>query len=389
MIMLSLYFSKDSLIMREYCPMAKIITPIYPLRTFFSLAILLLLSACSDLGYYWHTSTGHIALMNQRVYIDNILEDPDLDPKFRERLLLVKAIRVFSVETLALPKSDSYNNYVQLDRAYVLQNLFAAAEFSTDLYLWCYPIVGCAGYRGYYDEEMLASYVEQLKAQNFDTYIGNVPAYSTLGWFDDPVLSSFIYWPDYRLAGLLFHELSHQRIYIKNDTQFNESLAVAIQQAGTELWLKTSQRGQQLEEYRRWIEYQGEVIKLIEETRETLAELYRSDHDEVSMREQKQLILAGSRDNYAALALRLNYRDGFANWFAGDLNNARLGSVSAYHAQKPAFLAILKARDNNFEAFFKTVESISKLDKSARDRCLALWLEGKVVVDEGCPKAPG
>jgi len=374
--------------MREYYPMAKIITPIYPLRTFFSLTILLLLNACSDFGYYWHTSTGHIALMNQRVYIDNILEDPDLDPKFRERLLLVKAIRVFSVETLALPESGSYNNYVQLDRAYALQNLFAAAEFSTDLYLWCYPIVGCAGYRGYYDAEMLASYVEQLKAQNFDTYVGNVPAYSTLGWFDDPVLSSFIYWPDYRLAGLLFHELSHQRIYIKNDTQFNESLAVAVQQAGTELWLKTSQHGQQLEEYRRWIEYQGEVITLIKETRETLAELYRSDDDEVSMREQKQLILAGSRDNYAALALRLNYRDGFANWFAGNLNNARLGSVSAYHAQTPAFLAILKAQNYDFEAFFKTVESISKLDKSARDGCLALWLEGKILVGEGCPKAP-
>jgi predicted aminopeptidase len=357
-------------------------------RTICGLSILLLLSACSDLGYYWHTSTGHMALMNQRVYIDDMLEDPDLDSKLRERLLLVKAIRVFSVETLALPESGSYKNYVQLDRPYALQNLFAAAEFSTDLHLWCYPVVGCAGYRGYYDEEKLAEYVEQLKAQNFDTYIGNVPAYSTLGWFDDPVLSSFIYWPDYRLAGLLFHELSHQRIYIKNDTQFNESLAVAIQQAGTELWLKTSQRGQQLEEYRRWIEYQGEVITLIEETRETLAKLYRSDYDEVSMREQKQLILAGSRDKYAALALRLNYRDGFANWFAGNLNNARLGSVSAYNAQTPAFLAILKAQNYDFEAFFKTVESISKLDKSARDECLALWFEGKILVDEGCPKAP-
>jgi len=368
--------------------MAKIITPIYPLRTFFLLAILLLMSGCSDFGYYWHTSTGHIALMNQRVYIDKLLEDPDLDPKLRERLLLVKAIRAFSVEKLALPRSGSYDNYVQLDRAYALQNLFAAEEFSTELYLWCYPIVGCAGYRGYYDEDMLASYVEQLEAQGFDTYVGNVPAYSTLGWFDDPVLSSFIDWPDYRLAGLLFHELSHQRIYIKNDTQFNESLAVAVQQAGTELWLKASQRSQQLEEYRQWIEYQGEVIALIMATRKTLAELYRSDYDEVSMREQKQLILAGSQDKYAALAVRLNYRDGFAHWFAGNLNNARLGSVSAYHAQTPAFLSILKARNYDFEAFFKTVETISKLDKSARDECLASWLEGRIVADENCPKAP-
>jgi predicted aminopeptidase len=365
--------------------MTKIITPIYSMRTFFSLTILLLSSACSDLGYYWHTTNGHMELMQKRVYIEDMLEDPDLDPELRKRLLLVKAIRSFSVEALALPESASYNNYVQLDRPYALQNLFAAAEFSTNLHLWCYPIIGCAGYRGFYDEEMLAAQVGLLKARNFDTYIGNVPAYSTLGWFDDPVLSSFINWPDYRLAGLLFHELSHQRIYVKNDTQFNESLAVAVQQAGTELWLKTSHRDQQLDAYRRWIVYHNEVIALIEETRATLKELYQSDRDEATMREQKQLIFAHSRDNYAALAHRLNYHDGFANWFAGELNNARLGSVSAYHAQTPAFLAILKTLNYDFDAFFDTVETISELEKHARDKCLAWWSEDRESIDAGCP----
>jgi len=354
------------------------------MRTFLLLSLLPLLSACSDLGYYWHTANGHMTLMNKRIDIDVMLEDPELEPKLRERLQLVKEIREFSVETLSLPESGSYNNYVQLDRPYALKNLFAATEFSTDLHVWCYPIVGCASYRGYYDEDRLAEYVEQLKAQNFDTYIGFVPAYSTLGWFDDPVLSSFIYWPDYRLAGLLFHELSHQRIFIESDTGFNESLAVAVQQAGTELWLESSSRSAQRDEFRHWIEYQSEVTGLIEQTRDTLAELYQGDQDETIKREQKQFIFASTRESYSALAQRLNYRGGYESWFAGELNNAKLGSVSAYHEQLPAFLAILKARDYDFSAFFDTVEGISKLNKEERDECLALWSEGKLSGDENC-----
>lgn len=355
------------------------------MRTFLLLCLLPLLSACSDLGYYWHTANGHMALMNKRIDIDVMLEDPELEPKLRERLRLVKEIRVFSVETLSLPESGSYNNFVQLDRPYALKNLFAATEFSTNLHVWCYPIVGCASYRGYYDEDRLAEYVEQLKAQNFDTYIGFVPAYSTLGWFDDPVLSSFIYWPDYRLAGLLFHELSHQRIFVENDTRFNESLAVAVQQAGTELWLKSSNRSAQRDQFRRWIEYQREVVALIEQTRKTLAELYQGDQVEAIKRERKQAIFDSTRESYADFARRLNYRGGFESWFAGELNNAKLGSVSAYHAQIPAFLAILKARDYDFAAFFDTVEVISELDKAERDECLALWSEGKLDGDGNCP----
>jgi len=356
------------------------------MRTFLLLSLLPLLSACSDMSYYWHTANGHMALMNKRIDIDVMLDDPVLEPELRERLQLVKEIRDFSVESLSLPESGSYNKYVQLDRPYVLKNLFAATEFSTELHVWCYPIVGCASYRGYYDEERLAAYVAQLKAQNFDTYVGFVPAYSTLGWFDDPVLSSFIYWPDYRLAGLLFHELSHQRIYVENDTRFNESLAVAVQQTGTELWLKTSNRSAQLDEFRRWIEYRREVVLLIEQTRKSLAELYQGDQDGAVKREQKLVIFDSTRESYTALAQRLNYRGGFENWFTGELNNAKLGSVSAYHAQLPAFLAILKARDYDFAAFFNTVESISELDKAERDECLDLWSAGNLSGADDCPK---
>jgi predicted aminopeptidase len=204
-----------------------------------------------------------------------------------------------------------------------------------------------------------------------------------LGWFDDPVLSSFIYWPDYRLAGLLFHELTHQRIFVENDTQFNESLAVAVQQAGTALWLRSTQRNAQQDDFQRWIEYQREVIELIQETRESLAELYQSGTTEKIKRDQKQVIFADARQSYTALAARLNYRGGYKNWFADDLNNAKLGSVAAYYAQTPAFLAILKARDTDFGAFFDTVEIISRMDKAERDACLILWSEASVT--DHCP----
>lgn len=280
------------------------------MRKLFPLALILLVSACSDLGYYWHSTKGHLALMNKRVDIDVMLQQPDLDSDLRQRLLLVQQIREFSIDELALPESGSYANYAQLDRPYVLQNLFAANEFSTQLHSWCYPIVGCTSYRGYYDEERLNEYVEQLKTQGFDTHIGYVPAYSTLGWFDDPVLSSFIDWPDYRLAGLLFHELTHQRLFIDDDTQFNESLAVAVQLAGTELWLKSVSQDTQMGEFRRWIEYRRRVVSLIVQTREKLGQLYKTESNDAIKREKKQAIFAASRESYTVIAENMNYKGG-------------------------------------------------------------------------------
>jgi predicted aminopeptidase len=328
---------------------------------------------------------GHLALMNKRVDIDDILEQADTDADLKQRLQLVQQIRAFSVDQLALPESASYSNYVQLDRPYVLQNLFAASEFSTQLHRWCYPIVGCTSYRGYYDEERLYEYVAQLKTLGFDTHIGYVPAYSTLGWFDDPVLSSFIDWPDYRLAGLLFHELTHQRLFIDDDTQFNESIAVAVQLAGTELWLKSVHKDTQMGEFKRWIEYRRKVVSLIGQTREKLGQLYKSESSDAIKRDKKQAIFTASRESYSVIAENMNYRGGFKNWFAGELNNAKIGSVSAYNTHAPAFLAMISALDYDFSAFFEMAYAIGAMDRTEREQCLALWKDSKAVNDERCP----
>lgn len=355
------------------------------MRWIISIPLLLMLCGCADLGYYWHNANGHLSVMNQRVYIDDLLADEQLDAGLRERLVLVEEIRRFAIERLDLPDNGSYRSYVELDRPYVLQNIFAAAEFSTRLYEWCYPVIGCAGYRGYYDETRMLAYVDGLKAEGLEVYIGQVPAYSTLGWFDDPILSSFIDWPDYRLAGLLFHELTHQQVYIEDDTSFNESLASAVQQVGTELWLQSRQQYQQLDRLNAWLDYRDEVIALIEATRAQLATLYAMDIKDAEKRDRKARAFDVARVAHAEIAGRHKIEEGFTRWFSDELNNAKIGSVSAYNALRPAFVNMIRAQDLDFAAFYDYVEALGSLDKPVRDNCLKAWERQAAELGSDCP----
>ncbi len=344
-----------------------------PLFSIVLLALILLIQGCADLGYYWHSTRGHMAIMQQRIQIETLLADDQLTPALRQQLLKAQQIRRFSVEQLALPDNRSYHSYVELNRAQVLHNLFAAPEFSTQLHQWCYPLVGCASYRGYFDFNRLQTYATQLREDGYDTYIGPVPAYSTLGWFDDPVLSSFINWPEHRLAGLIFHELTHQRVYIDGDSRFNESLATAVQQAGTERWLKAQQKNNSIERLRHFREYQQQVNQLMESTRLKLDEIYGSQLSIAEKRQQKKERLINAKTQHAALAKDFEIETGFTQWFESGLNNAKLGSVSTYQARSAEFLNMLEAMDHNFEVFFDYVERLAKLQKPRREICLNVW----------------
>ena len=343
------------------------------MRRLISIPLLLLLSGCADLGYYWHSTRGHLAVMSQRVDIEELLQDPSQEASLQQRLELVQAIRRFSVERLALPDNGSYLSYVELDRPYVIQNLFAAPEFSTRLHRWCYPIVGCASYRGYYDETRLQAYIDELEAQGLETHVGKVSAYSTLGWFDDPVLSSFIHWPEYRLAGLIFHELTHQQIYIDDDTTFNESLASAVQQVGTRLWLEYRKRDDVVLAFERWLAYRDETIALIQSTRDELAAIYARDTDDEDKRAAKAGVFVVAREAHAAIARRHGIDGGFNRWFEEPLNNAKIGSVAAYHSQAAAFIRMIDAHGLDFAGFYRYVEKLGRLEKSDRDRCINAW----------------
>ena len=356
------------------------------MRSLISIPLLLLICGCSDFGYYWHNASGHMAVMNQRVDIEELIADDSTEAELRERLRLVQQLRRFAIERLDLPNNGSYSSYVRLGRPWVVQNLFAAPEFSTRLHEWCYPLIGCASYRGYYNEERLLAYADELRAQGLEIHIGRVPAYSTLGWFDDPVLSSFIGWPEYRLAGLLFHELTHQRIYIDDDTTFNESLASAVQQAGTELWLRSKNDSAGLREFSRWLAYRGEVIALIVATRERLAAIYASESSEAEKREQKAGQFAAASAEHGRIAQRHGVDNGFKRWFAAGLNNAKIGSVSAYNSRVQAFLNMLQARDQDFTAFYRDVQRVGELEQEARERCLDAWASNSAT-SSACPAA--
>ncbi len=346
----------------------------------------LLLGACADLGYYWHTAKGHLAIMEKRVAIKDILTDPGSDKKLQQRLILVNQIRRFAFEKLALPESGSYTDYAQLDRPYALQNLVAAPEFSTRALTWCYPIAGCTSYRGFYEQKRLDDFVNALKVDNNDIHISRVPAYSTLGWFDDPVLSSFINWPDHRLAGLLFHELTHQRIYIDDNSKFNESLATAVQQVGIRQWLSSRGQHERLDKFNRSLLYRRDVVLLIEAGRNRLTVLYQGDKSDEWKRAEKQKTFQILREQYEEVSSSHNYRDGFAKWFAADLNNAKLASVSTYNALIPAFVTMIQSFDKNFEAFFNYAESIGDLDKEKRELCLLAWQKGNAQNEAACLK---
>ncbi len=355
------------------------------MRYLISIPLLLLLCGCTDFGYYWHSARGHLAVMNQRVDIEDLLEDQATTVELRERLVLVQEIRRFSVARLALPENDSYRSFVELDRPYLIQNLFAAPEFSTSLQRWCYPIIGCASYRGYYDEERLRTYVDELESAGLEVHIGRVSAYSTLGWFDDPVLSSFINWPDHRLAGLLFHELTHQQIYIDDDTTFNESLASAVQLVGTELWLESRGQQDELEKLSRWSSYRAEVIELIESTRRRLARIYDTDSSDADKRNDKAGVFADARNSHRDIASKHGVSGGFSAWFAGELNNAKIGSVAAYNSQAPAFINMLRAQELDFAAFYDYVAAVGELGKAERDSCLDAWSRQHTSKDD-CPE---
>lgn len=354
------------------------------MRCLISIPLLLMLAGCADLGYYWHSARGHFAVMDKRVEIEVLLADPETSPELRARLALVREIRRFSVTRLELPENDSYLSYAELERPYLIQNLFAAPELSTRLQQWCYPVIGCASYRGYFDEARLLAYVEELEASGLEVHVGRVSAYSTLGWFDDPVLSSFINWPDYRLAGLLFHELTHQQIYIEDDTTFNESLASAVQQVGTELWLQSRGQTDELDELARWSKYRAEVIALIESTRAGLDEIYAAESSATDKRKRKAAAFADARSKHQVIAARHGVTGGFSGWFAGELNNAKIGSVSAYNSLMPAFVNMIRAQGLNFSAFYAYVEAVGKLDKLERDACLEAWSRQQAS-DNSCP----
>lgn len=325
-------------------------------------------ASVSDLGYYWQSTRGHLALMAAARPIPELLADPTLDPRLKSRLEVAAEVRAFASRELGLPDNGSYTRYAELGRPYAVWNVFAAPEFSLELRQWCFPVAGCVGYRGYFEHEGAQREAETLRAQGLEAFVAGIPAYSTLGWFDDPVLSSFVHLPDAELARLIFHELAHQVAYAKGDTTFNESFATAVEQAGMRRWLDF--RGDPALEraYAEHASRRRAFIALLLEHRGLLEAAYRDAGRPEDLRERKAAVFAALERRYAALKAAWGGYAGFDRWFAEGPTNAHLASVSAYHALVPAFERRLAAHDGDLRRFFDDVRRLAAMPTQLRMR---------------------
>ena len=326
------------------------------------------IAALSGGCYLLQSAGGQLSLMSKRKPMDTVIDAPKTPEKLRAQLKSVTAIRNFASRDLGLPDNGSYRKYADIGRPYVVWNVVAAPEFSIEPKRWCFPIVGCVAYRGYFVEARARRFAAKLHAQGFDVVVGGVAAYSTLGHFDDPILNTMVSWNDVELASIIFHELTHQLLYISNDAAFNEALATTVEEEGVKRWLEAQGRGKDLEQH--LIEQQRylEAIALMNKTREQLATLYASGLPPPLMREKKREAFESMTDAYAALRRQWGGQGPFDAWFAKDINNAHLASIATYFACVPGFERELKAVGGNLPAFYRRVRELAKLDQEHRDQ---------------------
>ena len=331
------------------------------LTTIGTLGLYGLLGGC----YYVQATRGQIEVLAKREPIEEILASPDTDAELQRRLRLVQDARRFSVDELGLPDNKSYRSYADLERDFVVWNVFAAPEFSLDAREWCYPIVGCVSYRGYFSEEAAYAEANRLRQKGFDVAVGGVPAYSTLGNFNDPVLNTMMRWDDVRLVSTLFHELAHQVIYIKDDTAFNESFATAVEEIGIERWLAANGNPEDMAGYREQKQLNRRLVELVDAAREDLRGNYQRDTDTGTLRALKAERYERLADDVRA-ALRAAGRSE-NHWLTVEPNNARLLPMALYDRHVPAFLALYVDCGNELGCLYDEVEEISKLDSDARN----------------------
>lgn len=344
------------------------------IRLAFVAGLALGVSGCG-LPYYWQAVSGQIGLLRQRTPIDTALADANLDAEVKRRLSAVSDIRQFAVDRLQLPDNDSYTSYVDLDRSYVVWNVIAAEEFSVDPMRWCFPFAGCVAYRGYFDRAAAESYQARLAARGLDTYSGGASAYSTLGYFADPVLSTMLEGGDEYVAALLFHELAHQRLYIKDDSEFNEAFASTIEEFGMELWLRETQAAADLDRYRARLARRTEFGALVARQQSRLREIYAGNGDEERMRAAKTAAFALMRDEYEELKRRWDGASEYDDWFEQSMNNATLAAVATYRQWLPALKQRLAAV--GLSEFYTDAERLADLSSAERQAWLTAWASGE------------
>ncbi len=328
--------------------------------------MLIALTGCASIAFYTQAVHGQYNMLISRQPIDAMIADPDTPRDLKNSLNLAMGIRTFAIETLKLPGQDSYRTYVDVKQPYVVWAVFAAPPFSIQPKTWCYPVVGCAAYRGYFSKQDAENYAGQLKNQGYDVYISGVKAYSTLGWFDDPVLSTFIDQGKTRLAALMFHELAHRIFYVKDDTTFNESFAEAVEQEGLRRWFIAENDPTAYSRYLSAQNRQKQFVQLIMKYRRKLEFLYAGEIPLQEKKHQKEKLFNQLRAEYRSMKKKWNGFSGYDEWFNNDLNNAKLITIAAYNDLVPAFLNILKAEEGDLQHFYALCRELAEKPKEER-----------------------
>ena len=321
---------------------------------------LVLLLLCTSLltgCYYIQAAQGQLELNRKREPIDDVLRDENTPRELAARLRLVQEARQFSIDTLGLPDNDSYRSYADIERDYVVWNVFAAPEFSMQAKTWCFPVAGCVAYRGYFSEAAAHREAQRLAENGFDVAVGGVAAYSTLGKLSDPIVSSMMNWDDVQLVAVLFHELAHQLLYVKGNSGFNESFATAVEEFGVHRWLEAQGSTDDIGRYESSRQRRQELMDLVAAARTELEKTYAADLPIDQKRRVKKARLQSLADSIAAL-FRSTGRDP-GGWLGIDLNNARLASMALYEGRLPEFRALFERCEQRIECFYEEAKALA------------------------------
>ena len=360
------------------------------------LLIVVALSGCQALSYYRQAIKGQISLITSEERTDKLIADPRTPADLKRQLELVEGLRAFADKDLKLPIDNHYKKYADLHRPYVVWNVEAAPEFSMEPKGWWYPLVGRLEYRGYFSKKAAQNYGGSLRKKGYDVYIGGATAYSTLGWFKDPILNTFIFEPEADLAETIFHELGHQRVFARGDTDFNEAFATTVGQEGARRWLQANGDSVAQETYLAELNRTEDFVHLIMKTREELEGLYgdeRTDDGKVKasrkprpgsdeeLRREKQKIFERLQSAYVNLKERWGGNTDYDDWFSHDLNNAKLNSVAAYYDLVPGFQRLLQINGGDLEKFYQEASRLAEKPKAERQN----WLRSLPTTEQKGP----
>ena len=331
------------------------------LRLLVTAGALCLLSACSSVGYYLQAVGGQIGVITASRPVEDVVLDPRTTAAERERLEQLPELRRFAHDVLGLPASGSYRLYAEVGREALVWSVVAAPFDSLTPRSWCYPFVGCASYRGYFGEEAARRFAEELHHSGWDVAVEAVPAYSTLGWFSDPLPSTVIDWPLPDIAGLVFHELAHEALYLPGDSGFNEAYASQVEREGMRRWLLRHAGAEERRQHALREERRRDFMQMLGRARGRLEEVYAGGLDRSVLQRRKDEIFEDLRREYAATKRRWGDYKGYDRWFGRPLNNAHLASVDTYSALQPAFGRVLHMLDGDMHAFHAACGAIAAM----------------------------